>query len=254
MIIFSHANGFPFSTYRYFLEQLAPHEVRGIERLGHGSYASSREWPLLADELIDYIQREASSPVVGLGHSLGAVATLFAARKRPALFSQLILMDPPLLSWQKRYAMAVFRSIGLGRKIPPAAKARRRRTHFPDRATARSYFQPKSLFRNFHPQCFEDYVQHGLQASPTGEGLELAFEQAIEYQYFLNTPARPGRLSLQVPTQLLYSAEQEVLGSAELKALKKKMPQAQFEAVPAGHMFPLEKPEQVAARIKALIR
>ena len=35
--------------------------------------------------------------VIGLGHSLGSVLTLMASYRRPELFSQVIMLDPPLI-------------------------------------------------------------------------------------------------------------------------------------------------------------
>jgi predicted alpha/beta superfamily hydrolase len=41
--------------------------------------------------------------VIGLGHSFGSLLTLMAAYKKPQLFSQVIIMDPPFVIGSKAF-------------------------------------------------------------------------------------------------------------------------------------------------------
>lgn len=45
----------------------------------------------------DFGGEEGLSQVVGAGHSMGAVATMFAALKQPSLFTKLVLIEPVIL-------------------------------------------------------------------------------------------------------------------------------------------------------------
>lgn len=78
-------------------------------------------------------QWHADVPVIGMGHSFGAIVTLLAANQSPAVFDRLLLLDPiflpPLLSVLSR----VFRRTGLVEKTPMVKMTRKRRAHWPDR-------------------------------------------------------------------------------------------------------------------------
>ena len=57
----------------------------------------------------------------------------------------------------------------------------------------------KTLFRGFDPECFEAYLQHGLQ--PVGDRLRLRFDPATEISIYRGVPhTSPGRARmLKVP-------------------------------------------------------
>jgi hypothetical protein len=62
---------------------------------------------------------------------------------------------------------------------------------FSDLDAARSYFAGKTLFRGFDPECFDAYLQHGLQQ--VGDRLRLRFDPATEisiYRGVCPTPAQ----------------------------------------------------------------
>ena len=252
VIQFSHANGIPAGTYRYLLDQLAPHQVHAVPVFGLGDAHPQRNWAPLVRELITAIEAHGQGPVVGIGHSLGAVLSLRAAMARPELFSSLILMDPPLFGRSKRLMIGLVRALGVaGRTIPPARLARRRRTHFDSLAQARDYWGQRAFFRRFHPQCFEDYLASALVPDPTG-GVTLRIPATLEYDIFRHTPVRIGRPPEGLPITLLYPEAEGVSQPAELRALTKRL-RAQTQAMPGGHMFPVERPDETAAVLRRLI-
>jgi len=97
LIHLAHANGIPGSSYRPLYERLQPHTCFALERFGHDPrFPVDDNWTHLADELIAHLQEHATEPVVGIGHSMGAVVTFMAACKRPDLFSGVLMLDPPI--------------------------------------------------------------------------------------------------------------------------------------------------------------
>ena len=54
-----------------------------------------------------------SPPIVGIGHSLGAVTTYMAAATYPRLFSAIILIDPPIFPRRMLWLIAVMKWLGL---------------------------------------------------------------------------------------------------------------------------------------------
>lgn len=250
---FAHSNGFHAPTYRYFLEQLHPHEVQYLEKFGHDPRYNPRfNWDPLVNQLIESIEKQ-QKPVVGLGHSLGAVVTLYAYYRRPELFSALIMMDPPFFGFPLRLIMLASRFAGVsGRLIPPAKKARRRRTTWQSRQEAHDSLREKPLFRSFHPESFNDYINFGLKETPNKK-LELAFSATEEYRIFKHTPFLLGNGQIDIPSFYLYSNRFEIGSPSTIATLQKKFRTTKFFAIDAGHMFPMEKPEETAALVKQLI-
>ncbi|MEO0470459.1 MAG: alpha/beta hydrolase [Bacteroidota bacterium] len=252
VIQFSHANGFPSGSYQYFFEQLKPHSVEAVPIYGLGKYRLKNDWRIWADELIEAIEHHGKGPVVGLGHSLGGAITIAAAQKRPDLFSRIILFDPPIFGWKRRLLLGISKSLGVGLRIIPIAKqALNRKDHFQNLEEARTYWGKKRFFRDFHPQCFEDYLHHGL--TPDEDGLTLSIPKALEAKIFTTGQAYLGTIRLSIPSHYLY-ATQGVLTEAEIKAQPKHFPDTQFHAIEGGHMFPLEEPEATATFIKELLK
>ena len=82
LIVFSHGNSFPASTYRKVFEGLRVRgfDVKAVEKFGHDpKYPVSNNWPHLVAQLGDFVQPLArKAPVLLVGHQpwLGQVASL----------------------------------------------------------------------------------------------------------------------------------------------------------------------------------
>ncbi len=252
-IYFAHANGLPGEVYSKFFEAIAPHPVSFIPMLGHGNFQVKDNWEPLLQELIEDIRRKHTEPVIGIGHSLGGILILWAARRHPELFQQVILLDPPLFTGSRKWAIALVRILGLSdRYIPPVAKTKRRRRTFASIVAAEAYWKTKAFFQAFDPECFADYVEHGLVPDGKG-GVTLRFRVEVEYQIFLHSPLWPGKMHLDVPSTFIYAESHDVLRPSDVAHLKRLMPGTRFEVFPASHTFPLEKPIKAASAVLRLI-
>jgi pimeloyl-ACP methyl ester carboxylesterase len=255
-IHFSHANGIPARTYQCFFDHLAPHQLHYLPVLGEGVYRIRRSWWPLADELIAEVERLGHPPVVGLGHSLGAVTTLMAAQRRPDLFERVILMDPPLLPWSIRRIIRLISPLGpgcRGRFFPLAKGAMRRKDRFESRAEAQAYWGRKAFFKGFHPPCFEAYVEHGLQPNGQG-GLTLRIPKELEARVFATTPHRLPTGPIDTPIHYLYATGRgSIYELGGFAGTMRHYPHIDFVRVEEGHMFPLEKPQATAEMVKALV-
>lgn len=252
LIHFAHANGFPADAYSFFFKQFKDHRILAIPVIGETVKLPLKSWHDLKTELISYLEKEASQPVVGIGHSLGGVITYWAARERPDLFHQIILLDPPLFRPWKRKAAGLADALGLGHKvIPPAIKSNRRKRHYPSFEAAAEALQKKKLFKDFHPQAFDDYIRHAWLQD--GNRISLRIPAETETHYFCKTPHTFGPFRLQVPMHYVYASSFEVTEEKDIEYLKKYFKNIPFHRVEGGHMFPLEQPEATAALIESLI-
>lgn len=255
-IQFSHANGMPAPVYEPLLALLAPHKVHYLPVLGETAPPVGRDWSPLVDELIRTLEQRGGEPVVGLGHSLGAVVTLMAGRRRPDLFRRIIMLDPPLLPWRIRRLFLPLSWAGpalFKRWFPLAKGALRRRDRFDHREEAHAYWAPKSFFQSFDPACFEAYVQHALVDDGQG-GLTLRIPRETEAQIFATTPARLPQASAYIPTDYFYAIGRgAILRPHEIQEHQRRYPHIRFHAVDGGHMFPVEQPQATAERILSLV-
>lgn len=250
-IHFSHANGLPAGTYRYLFEQLDNVQVCHVDRMGHGDYPVALGLYQLADELIAQIEQQSSEPVIGMGHSAGGIVTLLAGAKRPDLFKKVIVLDPVLLSKRKRYLVNFCRLIGLGDSIGPIKRTIDRRSTFKARHEAKAYFAGKTLFKNFHPRCFDDYIQHGLM--PTEQGFELAFSKWVEADIFRSVGMKvPANLE-QLDGVLIYGKQSHVFERADANWWRKHLPNFKQVAFEGEHLFPLEQPDALAQLLNRYI-
>lgn len=252
-IQFAHANGFPAKTYNEFFKHLDIYDLKYVPIMGHGEFGISPKWKPLGQELIANITTHNQTPVIGIGHSMGGAALMYAAHSEPRLFDKIIFLDPPLFPLRKIRGMNIMRFLGLLDRIGPSGKAKKRKTHFESYEAAYQYFKPKKLFHHFHPNCLKDYVKHGLIPSKDG-GLELAFNAKIEYEVFRTMAHIYGKVAFQMPSYFIYSNQYTVLQPKDIEALKHKFTNTQFIPFSGGHLFPLEQPKETADLIKLLIK
>jgi pimeloyl-ACP methyl ester carboxylesterase len=251
-IQFSHANGIPAAVYAGFLSEFSAHQVHAIPVSGEGKHKIRHSWRPLAQELIETIEARQQGPVIGIGHSLGAVSTFWAAIERPDLFEQVYLLEPPLFDFRIRFLSSLTRLIGIQDRVVPIIKqAGRRRDHFDSREAAAEYWQGKRFFKYFHPQAFADYVAHGLVEDPAG-GVRLRISKAQEARIFASSPFRIGPAQLSMPSYYLH-ASKGVLPLKTIQAHQTRFSNTTFVPVEGGHMFPLEQPVEIAQLISQLI-
>jgi len=115
LIVFSHANSFPASTYGVLFKSLRARgfTVRAVERFGHDPrYPVTDNWPHLVQQLHDFAQREvrrAGETAWFVGHSLGGFLSLMCAAQHPGLARGVLLIDSPLLGGWKAQAFGAIK-------------------------------------------------------------------------------------------------------------------------------------------------
>lgn len=248
-IIFAHSNGFTSKTYRYFLEQLEPIPITVFDNIGMNTEWS--KWKDFVPDLIQTIEANHNEPVVGLGHSLGAAIMFFAAAQRPDLFSKVILIEPPIFSFQKRLLIWLFTKIGVADKFSPAGAAVRRRDVFPNRKAAYDGLRNKGIFKRFDDNCFQDYIDYGFKE--VENGVVLNYPKALEAEIFRNPPFFFKNPTLEMPVHFIYSKYYKTLNQKDIAWWKRTFSYINFHEFDGGHMFPLEKPIETSKLLKQLI-
>lgn len=255
---FAAANGFPVGAYRHFLRLLAPHHcIHGLENRGMWPDQPAPDpafsWDDQADDLIAFLEHQARegrlrAPVIGVGHSIGGGLTLLAARRRPDLFSRLVLIDPASMPshTQRRSSHEANAA-----KQSMVGKTLKRRVRWTSREEFRSYLPTREIYTSFGPEALVDYAHAGL--IDDGEsGFRLAYHPAWEAHNFMTTGSIWSCLAdIRIPTLLLHGETSSLYPAEDLEGLKAGFSDAvEVRAVPGcGHMIPQEDPRQLARLI-----
>ncbi len=254
-IVFSHANGFPTACYNYFFDQFPGFDIDGIPMSGIDLPDIEVGWEALSDELIAFIENKYTEPVIGLGHSMGAVFFLFAANKRPDLFEQIILMDPPIMGNELRKLIEQKQREGTVHEVLSVAqKAKIRKDVFPSLPIVQRVMRGKGLFKQFHPECFDDYI-NAAYTQLDDKRIILSFPKELEYAIFCTIPSFSNPLDIKIPVKYIFATSGEIFESRskEIEELKDVIPSASFTPFNGGHLFPFEQPSKVAKLVIDLI-
>ena len=252
VLVFAHANGVPGGSYHKFLSAFADdYELCVIDRLGTDVDSVGSNWSGLLAQLEAVIE-PLPKPVLGMGHSMGAVVMFMAASRHPDWFSQLVMLDPPLINGWARPLFSLAHAFGQMDRITPAGKSRGRRDHWPDWPAVQAYFTGRGMFRFFDPECLNDYMRAALEQRE--DGWHLRIPPAVEVQIFTETPRNLHRFArLRVPGLLVNGS---ITHDGFKATARRHVPRhgMSHARAPGSHMFPLEKPQDASDIVRAWLQ
>ncbi len=256
---FAHANGFPAGSYNKLFNHLSPQfEVFALDKFAHNEHFPLNDnWQNQVDELIAFVEQHISpgEKVVAVGHSFGAVTSYMAVCQKPHLFSQLIMLDPPLITGLARYIFRFAKSNKLIDKITPAGITSFRAKSWKHGTDLVEYFSKKALFKDFDRECLQDYVNAVITEQE--QDLTLNFDVETEANIFRTIPHNlPNYYNkLTVPTTLITGKFSDVCVPVLYKPFLRGNKEIKHRIFPTGkHMFPLEFPVELAAVLNELIK
>lgn len=265
LLIFSHGNSFPASTYGVMTASLKKRgfTVKAIEKLGHDpQYPVTNNWPHLVQQLADFAQREsdkAGARAYFVGHSLGGILSLMCAAKHPALACGVVLLDSPVIGGWRATTLGAAKSTNLVERLSPGAVSQNRKQNWPDVDSAYKHFKTKRAFALWDDTTLRYYVTQGTHESVDGHGKSmrhLAFDRQTETQIYNTLPHNLSNLLKRHPLQCpaafvggLASQEMKTAGTA----LTAQVTQGRMTWMDGTHLFPMEKPLATAAAIEAAI-
>ncbi|GAB3646537.1 alpha/beta fold hydrolase [Ramlibacter alkalitolerans] len=261
LIVFSHANSFPASTYRVLFRELRSRgfAVKAIEKFGHeAAYPVTNNWPHLVQQLHDFAAREveqAGEPAFLVGHSLGGFLSILCAARHPRLAAGVLLLDSPLVGGWKSHALRAVKSTPLVGALTPGAVSRKRRHRWPSQADALEHFRRKKAFARWDAQVLADYIAHGTQ-DEAGERV-LGFDRDIETAIYNTLPDDLERVlrrhPLRCPVAFIGGLQSEEIRQVGL-AMTRRISAGRMTMIDGSHLFPMEKPLATAAAIEAALR
>lgn len=254
------ANGFPPQTYRRFAAALASHfHVFSLlpRPLWPGSDPrSAPTWRPLATDLVRGLQAVGLHGIAGVGHSIGGVLTLWAALERPDLFRAVVLVDPVILPPGWLRTLRFLRALHLADRQPLVQAALHRRRVFAGRAECYDHYRTKPLFVRWPDDILHDYVDAGTRERPDGS-VELVYPPEWEAHIFATTPTQIWRdvPKLKTPALVLRGELSETFRLEAQSRMARLLPAVRFVTIGgAGHLLPMEKPEQTAHAIDRFLQ
>jgi pimeloyl-ACP methyl ester carboxylesterase len=250
---FLHANGYPAECYRTFFELLqTQYHVFGmyLRPLWKDSNPNEiQSWKPFSEDLLQFLARQ-TAPVIGVGHSIGAIVTLRAALQEPTKFRALILLDPVLFVPSQLIAWKFFHALGLSDKVHPLiAGAKRRRREFDNLETVFRSYRSRSVFRYMSDENLRIYIE-GI-TRPKGDGTyRLVYSPEWEAQIYRtglqDFDLWRGLPNLEVPTLFIRGAETDTFLENAASLVKRMQPKGRVETLQKStHLLPLERPQEV---------
>ncbi|MDP3166063.1 MAG: alpha/beta hydrolase [Hydrogenophaga sp.] len=273
LIIFSHANSFPASTYRVLFKSLRArgHAVRAVEKFGHDpQYPVTSNWSHLVQQLADFAAPEIEAHGSGawlVGHSLGGFLSLMCAARHPQLGGHavrgVLLIDSPVLGGWRARTLELIKRTQLVGSVSPGKVSRRRRHTWPDAETALAHFASKKAFAAWEPQVLQDYIAHGTHDEADAQGAQhrtLDFDRDVETAIYNTLPHNLDRLlrrhPLACPVGFIggtRSLEMKQVGMAMTHRLVGRDHPERQTMIEGSHLFPMEQPLETAGAIDKLL-
>ncbi len=259
VIHLAHANGFPPSTYKPFAEILTDcYKVIGFPSrpLWPGSRPEDApNWHVLANDLIKGLDALGLKNIIGIGHSLGGVCTMFATISRPDLFRAILLIDPVILPPNRLRLVKWMRRLGLKHRLPLVQGALRRRRVWPSQEDCYKHWRSKSFFDNWTDDSLWSYVKAGTRKRDDGH-VELIYPPEWEAHIFATPPTDVWDYvsKLRTPTIVIRGEYTNVFKPECQSRMKTLVPSARFHLVPeAGHLMPMECPVEVGVVVRSFL-
>jgi len=253
----AHATGLCAAAYTPLVKLLQPRmHVVGMDDRGHGKTTvladvhKLKNWDIFVDDL-EGLFTLIDQPIIAMGHSRGAVASMLLALRKPERVRALVLIDPTILPAYYTWFVYFARLSLLSRFYPIAARAAKRNPAWPDRETILRTYQSKSMFKAWREGFLEGYIEDGAHKTNDGS-IHLACEPAWEARCFSAYPHDLWHYIPKItqPVLVLYGDKSDTFLAPAAKRFQAQVPQAILRCFKdTSHFVPMERPQETAEAI-----
>jgi pimeloyl-ACP methyl ester carboxylesterase len=264
LIIFSHGNSFPASTYGVIFRQLEARgfAVKAIEKFGHDpAYPVTSNWPHLVQQLADFSTQQVKKSGQGVflvGHSLGGFLSLMCAARHPELGGKavrgVVLLDSPLIGGWRATGLSLAKRTSLVGSVSPGVVSKKRKHQWPDMDEVLAYFRSKKAFARWDDAVLRDYIEQGTH-DDAGQRT-LSFDRDVETAIYNTLPHNLDQLikrhPLKCPVTFIGGRQSREMKQVGM-ALTEKVSKGRVMMLDGSHLFPMEKPVVTAAAIETAL-
>jgi pimeloyl-ACP methyl ester carboxylesterase len=245
-LVLMHATGFLPWLWHPIARQLAP-EWRVIAPYFCDHRETDPEegglsWLIIAEDFKKFCSALDLKEPALVGHSMGATVLTLAHAAFGVQSRGLVLIEPIFLP-QDLYSLRINVE-----QHPLASKSIRRKDRWNDTDDAYAYLSSRPLFNKWDPEVLELYVSYGMRDSDGG-GLQLACSPKREASLFMGGmlydpwPLLP---KVSCPVLIVEGEESENRAFIDLKKAASLFPRSSYRMVGgAGHLIPMEKPQEI---------
>lgn len=247
------ANGFPPPTYRPMLDALTDryHPVCVLPRAlwpDPQSPDALTTWRQKTADLLAAMDEHGFDQVIGVGHSMGGVATALAAIAQPERFRALILLDPTFLPPPILERIAEAQQKNLMEHFPLSVGARKRRAHFESAEAAYEYWREKPLFKGWPDSSMRYYAESMTRPASDG-GVTLAWSPDWEATYYdtiiTDSWDEVPKLRGLMPILVIRGMKTDTFFEESARKFRELVPDATMVDIPDhGHLFPQSAPDE----------
>lgn len=204
-------------------------------------------WMLLAQDLARFCKCLGLENPLMVGHSMGGALISIAAGKFGLDVEKMVLIEPIFLP-REIYTIPL-----RVEDHPLASKSIKRRNFWQDAFEARAYLKSKPLFASWDDEMLDLYVRYGMIDSSVG-GLELACHPQREAALFMGSKAYdpwPLLPLITCPVLVMEGEHTENKEFIDQEKVAHAFANGKYQQVKnAGHLIPMEKPEETARIIR----
>jgi pimeloyl-ACP methyl ester carboxylesterase len=205
------------------------------------------DWMILARDFAAFCKGLGIEAPCVVGHSMGATVLTIAAAQYGLAPAGMVLIEPIFLPQD------FYRARVRVQDHPLAAKAIKRRNHWQDEPEAMTYLQSRTLFEKWDAEMLDLYVRYGMKHNAQS-GLELTCSPRKEAALFMGgVHYDPWPLLPQVTCRVLVleGEHSENRAFIDLQKAASLFPNAVHRIVRgAGHLIPMEKPDETTDAIR----
>jgi pimeloyl-ACP methyl ester carboxylesterase len=253
-ILFAHATGFLPWLWHPIIEDLTPPNQAWVPYICNYRDCDPEKgglaWDIIAKDLSVLCSAQNIKNHVAVGHSMGATVLTIAAASLGMQPRAMILIEPIFLP-EEFYSM----DIKL-KDHPLAAQSIKRKNSWKDENAALEYLKSKLLFAGWDEQILQFYLKYGMEKQQEGE-LKLACSPRNEAAMFMggrSTNPWPLIKKLTCPVLVVEGEKSSNKEFVDLPRAISLLRDGRYKSVPdAGHLIPMQKPQEVAKLIKEFL-
>lgn len=250
---FYPGNGLPIGVYMPLLNNLA--EKYNLTSLAfRASWENSHkqhsptDWNVYADDLISFLEKKYTDPIIGIGHSQGATATIIAAYKRPDLFKAIFLIEPVSVSKIDEIKLKLVPYF-VKKKIEPFKSALKKKSIWESPDEYLKFLENRKGFRRINKEYLKIVAEGSLE--PVADGrYKLIFPVDWEVSNYALPPNLDKCVKNLIIPQKIITGKPSLFLSTEVRKKWTKIVQGEIIFNnDFGHLIPLEAPDYCAEQI-----